>query len=55
MVLFMSKELQKTKQDDLYTIEKILRTKNNKFFVKWRGYDSSFNSWIDKNMLTKYL
>ena len=21
--------------------------KGNKFFVKWKGYDNSFNSWID--------
>ena len=55
MVLFMNKRLQKTKQDDLYIIEKILKTKNNKIYVKWRGYDNSFNSWIDKNNVTKYL
>ena len=52
---FYEQVLQKTKQDDLYTIEKILKTKNNKIFVKWRGYDSSFNSWINKDMVTKYL
>ena len=52
---FYEQELQKTKQDDLYTIEKILKMKNNKIFVKWRGYDSSFNSWINKNTVTKYL
>ena len=52
---FYEQELQKTKQDDLYTIEKILKTNKNKIFVKWRGYDSSFNSWINRNMITKYL
>ena len=52
---FYEQELQKAQQDDLYTIEKILKTKNNKIFVKWKGYDSSFNSWIDKNTVTKYL
>ena len=52
---FYEQELQKTKQDDLYTIEKILKTNKNKIYVKWRGYDSSFNSWIDKNTVTKYL
>ena len=52
---FYEQELQKTKQDDLYTIEKILKTNNDKIYVKWRGYDSSFNSWINKNMITKYL
>ena len=48
-------ELQKTKQDDLYTIEKILKTDKDKIFVKWKGYSSDFNSWINKNMVTKYL
>ena len=53
---FYEKELQLTKNTiGEYIIEKILRTKNNKIFVKWKGYDSSFNSWIDKNMVTKYL
>ena len=52
---FYQEELLKTKQDDLYTIEKILKTNKNKIYVKWKGYDSSFNSWINKNMVTKYL
>ena len=54
---FYEQELQKTdmKKDDLYTIEKILKTNKNKVYVKWRGYDSSFNSWINRNMITKYL
>ena len=52
---FYGQELQKTKQDDLYTIEKILKTNKDKIYVKWRGYDSSFNSWINKNTVTKYL
>ena len=52
---FYEQELQKTKQDDLYTIEKILKTDKDKIYVKWRGYDNSFNSWINKNDVTKYL
>ena len=52
---FYEPELQKTKQNDLYTIEKILKTNKDKIYVKWRGYDSSFNSWINKNTVTKYL
>ena len=52
---FYEQELQKTKQDDLYMIEKILKTNNDKIYVKWRGYDNSFNSWINKNTVTKYL
>ena len=55
MVLFYEQELQKTKQDDLYTIEKILKTNKDKIYVKWKGCDNSFNSWINKNTVTKYL
>ena len=35
------------KKDDLYIIEKVLKTKNDKTYVKWRNYDSSFNSWVN--------
>ena len=52
---FYQEELQKTKQDDLYTIEKILKTNKDRILVKWCGYDNSFNSWINKNTVTKYL
>ena len=52
---FYEQELQKTKQDDLYTIEKILKTNKDNIYIKWKGYDNSFNSWIDKNTVTKYL
>ena len=24
------------------------KRKGDKLFVKWKGYDNSFNSWIDK-------
>ena len=46
---FYEQELQKTnfKKDDLYIIEKVLKTKNDKAYVKWRNYDSSFNSWVN--------
>ena len=53
---FYEKELQLTKNTTgEYIIEKILKTNNDKIFVKWRGYDNSFNSWINKNNVTKYL
>ena len=44
------KELQKTNQKG-FRIEKIIKWKGNKLYVKWKGYDSSFNSWIDKKDL----
>ena len=26
----------------------MLKTKGDKLYVKWKGHDISFNSWIDK-------
>jgi len=43
-----AEELQKTKQPNVYLVEKILRAKGNKVYVKWLGFDSSYNSWINK-------
>ena len=45
---FFNKELQKANQD--FTIEKVIKRKGDKLYVKckWKGYDNSFNSWIDK-------
>ena len=54
--IFYEKELQKTRNtSDEYIIEKILKTNKNKIYIKWRGYNSSFNSWINKNSVTKYI
>ncbi|XP_006813063.1 uncharacterized protein LOC100370495 [Saccoglossus kowalevskii] len=49
---FYEEELQKIVKDDdaLYIVEKVLRKRKRKghmeYFVKWRGCDDSFNSWI---------
>ena len=51
---FYEKELQKTNQKKKKNrIEKVIRKKGNKLYVKWKGYDNSFNNWIDKMMLYK--
>ena len=53
---FYEKELQKTKNTSVeYIIEKILKTNKNVLCVKWRRYSNNFNSWIDKNTITKYI
>ena len=44
---FYEKELQKTNQKE-FRIEKIIRRKADKLYVKWKGYDNRFNSWINK-------
>ena len=41
-----TKKLQKTNQKKI-RIEKLIKRKGDKLYVKWKGYDSSFNSWID--------
>ena len=47
---FYEKELQKTSQEK-FRIEKVLKRKGDKLYVKWKGYDNSFNGWIDKKDL----
>ena len=44
---FYEKELQKTNQKK-FRIKKVLKRKGDKLYVKWKGYDNSFNSWINK-------
>lgn len=43
---FYEKELQKTNYPDTYLVERVLRKKGNKAFVKWLGFSSRHNSWI---------
>ena len=45
--LFEHLNIQKTNQKE-FRIEKVIKKKGNKLYVKWKGYDNSFNSWIDK-------
>ena len=44
---FYEKELQKIDQQE-FRIEKVIKKKGDKLYVKWRRYDNSFNSCIDK-------
>ena len=47
---FYKKELQKTSLEK-FRIEKVLKRKGDKWYVKWKGCDNRFNSWIDKKDL----
>ena len=49
---FYEKELQKTNQKE-FRIEKVIKREGNKLYVKWKGYNNSVNSWIDKKDLIK--
>ena len=44
---FYEKELQKPNQKE-FRIEKVIKRKGNKLYVRWKDYNNSFNSWIDK-------
>ena len=33
-----------------FRIEKEINRKANKLYVKWKGYDNSFNNWINKKL-----
>ena len=43
---FYEKELQETNQKE-FRIEKELKRKGDTLYAKWKGYDNSFNSWIN--------
>ena len=46
---FYEKELQKKKTNQKeFRVAKEVKRKSNKLYVKWKGYNGSFNNWIDK-------
>ena len=49
---FYDKELQKTSQKEI-RIEKVLKRKGDKLYVKWKGYNNRFNSWVDTKDLIR--
>ena len=44
---FYEKELQKTDQKE-FRVEKLIKKKGDELFIKWKGYDNYFSSWVDK-------
>ena len=40
-----------TKYPQTYSVEKALNKKGNMLYVKWLGFSSEHNSWIDANDL----
>ena len=43
---FSEKELQKTNRNE-FTIEKVIKRKGDKLYVKWKEYNNLLNSWIN--------
>ncbi len=49
---FYAEEIQKTAQPYVYLVEKVLKRKGDKFFVKWLGFENAGSrSWINKSDL----
>ena len=49
---FMRKNYKKQVQKNS-ELKKMIRRKGDKLYVKWKGYNNSFNSWIDKASLVQ--
>ena len=49
---FYEKELQKTNQKE-FKIQRVIKRKGDKLYVKCKAYDNSFNSWINKKDLVQ--
>ena len=49
---FYEEELEKANQKE-FRIEKVIKKKGDKLYVKWKGFDNSFKSWIEKKDLIK--
>ena len=47
---FYENEFQKTNQNE-QRIEKVIKRKGDKLYVRWKGYDNAFNNWRDKKDL----
>ena len=51
---FYEKELQKTNENE-FRVEKVIKRKGNNLYVKWKGHNNSFNSWIEKKTQHKWV
>ena len=48
---FYQIELQKT-NEKMFRVEKVIKRKNVKLYFKWKDYNNSFSSSIDKKYIT---
>ena len=55
---FYQYELQQVKEPEIYRIEKVLKTRKVKgkkqYFIRWAGWPSKYDIWIDEGMLEGY-
>lgn len=48
---FYAQELQKVKHPDGYLIEKVIKRKGDKAYVKFLGFSDEHNSWVDASTI----
>ena len=44
-----TKKIRKTNQKE-FSVEKVVKKKDHKLYVKWKGSGNSFASWVDKKI-----
>ena len=44
----MKNNCKKKKNQKEFRVEKVIKRKSDKLYVKWKGYYCFFNSWIDE-------
>lgn len=49
--IFYEQELQKCKYPATYLIERVIKRRGDRSFIKWLGFDDSHNQWINNNDL----
>ena len=45
---FNKKKIKKKTNQKMFRVEKVIRRKGDQLYVKWKGHNNSFNSWIYK-------
>ena len=50
---FYEPEMQKVNvsEDDLFRVEKVLKRRDGRALIQWKGWPSKYNSWIDQRQL----
>lgn len=49
--MFYREELTSVRDPKGYLVERVLKRKGNKLYVKFLGFDNDHNEWVDKNSL----
>ncbi|XP_068993481.1 uncharacterized protein [Neodiprion pinetum] len=46
---FYGQELLKVEHPGIYIVEKVLKKRGKKLYVKWLGFDNTHNSWLNES------